>query len=191
MLGDVPDPGALAQPSLEAADLAGAAGVLPDARQHLEQRLDEAGDRVGREVLEHAEVDDQLDRRLVVPVVRSAVDAGLDDLQLRAWHGAGRRAGGRPLDPQRRVATVRSLAGLPVHPAGALRPASRALRCRVIGSLGGDAPDQAPGLVRRRLEAGELAIGGADRAQRRHELALADVEPIAGRERVERDARRP
>ena len=59
VLGDVADPGALAQPIREAADPPRAAGVLPDAGQHLQQRLREAGDRVRREVLEDAEVDDR------------------------------------------------------------------------------------------------------------------------------------
>ena len=181
VLGHVPDPGALAQPILEAADPPGAAGVLADAGQHLEQRLGEAGDGVDREVLEHAEVDDELDGRVVVPVVRPAVDAGLDDLQLRLRDRSGRRAGGSALARARAPLRASSLAGL-LDAAGAERAAAGALGSRVVGALGGDAADQAAGRVGGGLEAGQLAIGGAHRAQRRHQLSLAEVEPIARRQ---------
>ena len=189
MLGDVSEPGALAQPVLEAADPARSAGVLADSGQHLEQRLHEAGDRVAREMLEHAEVDDQLDGRLVVPVVRPAVDAGLDDLQLGTRLRSCRRAGHGALDS--RGATRRrghSLASRSMRLARCARRPSP-FRCRVVGSLGSDAPDQATRLVGGRLQAGKLAIGGAHRSQRRHQLSLPDVEPIARGKRVERDAR--
>ena len=190
VLGDMPDPGALVQPIGEAADAPGAARVLADAGQHLEQSLAEAGDRVRREVLEDPEVDDELDRRVVVPVVRAAEDPGLDDRQLRSagpsraarWPPSARDGRGRPwslaglLDATRRAESA---------------PPTSPLRRGVIGPFGGDAPDQALRAVHRGLEARELAIGRAHRAQRCHELALAEVEPIAGRQRVERDAARP
>ncbi len=149
------------------------ARVLPDAGQHLEQRLGEAGDRVRREVLEDAEVDDELDGRVVVPVVRPAVDTGLDDPQLRFRARAGWGAGRRPRATRASCgrACRASLAGLLVDAASAQRAPASALRCRVVGALGRDAADEAPRAVRGRLEAGELAIGGADGSQRRHELA--------------------
>ena len=178
VLGDVADPGALAQPIGESADAPGAAGVLADAGQHLEQRLGEAGDRVRREVLEHAEVDDELDRRVVVPVVRPAEDARLDDRQLGpreapAGRWPRRARGGR-------VGRASwSLARL-LDAAGAQRaPPPGALGRGVVGALGGDAADEASRAVHGGLDARELAIGRAHRAQRRHELALAEVEPIA------------
>src|SRR5918992_38138 len=90
VLGHVPGPRPAAQPPLEAARAAGAAGVLPDAGEHLEQRVVEAGEPVRWELLEDAKVDDQLDRRVVAPVVGPAVDARLDDAQLGPRHQAGR-----------------------------------------------------------------------------------------------------
>ena len=71
VLGDVADPGALVQPLDEPAAPAAAAGVVGQAGQPLDQRVGEAGQLVGGEVLQDAEVDDQLDRRLVVPHVRA------------------------------------------------------------------------------------------------------------------------
>src|SRR5918992_31595 len=79
VLGHVPGPRPAAQPPLEAARAAGAAGVLPDA-----------GEPLRWELLEDAEIDDQLDRRVVAPVVGPAVDARLDDAQLGPRHHGGR-----------------------------------------------------------------------------------------------------
>ena len=82
VLGDVADPRALDQTFAEAASLAERAGVLADARQHREQPVDEPRDRVRGPVLEHAEIDEQPDARVVAPVVRAAEDLGLDDPQV-------------------------------------------------------------------------------------------------------------
>ncbi len=48
-----------------------------------EQLVGEPGQGVGRELLEAAEVDDEVDRPVVVPDVGAAVDPGLDDLRGR------------------------------------------------------------------------------------------------------------
>ena len=91
VLGDVPQPGALVEPLHEPAALAAGAGVLAQPGQHLEQVVGEAGDRVGGEPLERAEVDDEVDRLVVGPHVGTAVDPGLDDGQVgrRSFgHGA-------------------------------------------------------------------------------------------------------
>ena len=134
----------------------------------VEQRLGEAGDRVRRELLEHAEVDDQLDGRLVAPVVRPAVDARLDDLQLAGGLellAAGRGALASSPSSARRSAAWRarcSFARLLVAMARAERaPPPRALRGGVVGALGRDAADQAAGAVRGAGDARQLAIGGA------------------------------
>ena len=82
MLGDVADPGALVQPLDEAAAPAAAAGVVGQTGQPLDQPIGEAGQQVGGEVLQHPEVDHELDRRLVVPDVRAPVDPAGDDPQV-------------------------------------------------------------------------------------------------------------
>ncbi len=79
VLGHVPGPGAVPQPGDEPAAAAQRAGVILERGQQLDQRLDEARDRVARELLEHAEVHDLADHRLPGPVVRAAQDARLDD----------------------------------------------------------------------------------------------------------------
>ena len=79
VLGDVAEPGALVEPLDEAAALAAGAGVLAQPGQHLEQVVGEAGDGVGRELLQRAEVDDEVDRALVGPDVGAAVDPRLED----------------------------------------------------------------------------------------------------------------
>ena len=82
VLGHVAEPGALVQPLHEPAPTAAAAGVVGQPGQPLDQRVGEAGQLVGGEVLQDAEVDHQLDGRLVVPDVRTAVDPAGDDLQV-------------------------------------------------------------------------------------------------------------
>ena len=82
VLGDVAEPGALVEPLHEAASTTAGAGVLAQAGQRLEQVVGEAGEGVGGVLLEHAEVDDEVDRLLVGPDVGAAVDAGLDDGQI-------------------------------------------------------------------------------------------------------------
>ena len=59
--------------------------------QHLQQVVGEAGQRVGRELLQRAEVDDEVDRLVVGPDVGAAVDAGLEDREVgRGAFGHGR-----------------------------------------------------------------------------------------------------
>ena len=82
VLGDVSRPRALAEALAEAAPAAERAGMLRDPGQHLEEAVDEAGDRVRGPVLERPEVDEEPDRRVVGPEVRAAEDLGLDDLQV-------------------------------------------------------------------------------------------------------------
>ena len=96
VLGDVAGPGAVTQPGDEPAAAAQRAGVVLERRQERDERVGEARDLVGREVLEHAEVDEQADDRLARPVVRAAQDAGLEDAQRGqrlGRGGAGRRRG--------------------------------------------------------------------------------------------------
>ena len=57
--------------------------------QQLDEPVGEAGQGVGGVALEHAEVDDEVDRRVVRPDVAAPVDAGLDDAQVGGG-GAGR-----------------------------------------------------------------------------------------------------
>ncbi len=82
VLGDVAEPGALVEPLDEPAAAPAGAGVLAQPGQHLEQVVGEARQRVGREVLERAEVDDEVDRLVVGPHVGAAVDPGLEDRQV-------------------------------------------------------------------------------------------------------------
>ena len=83
VLGDVAQPGALVEPLDEAAAASARARVLAQAGQHRDQVVGEAGQRVGGELLERAEVDDEVDRLVVGPDVGAAVDARLEDLQVR------------------------------------------------------------------------------------------------------------
>ncbi len=79
---DVPQPGALvlAQAPHEAAGLLVGAAVLVQARQCLEQRLDEGiAEAAGRPRLEFAEIDDVPDDPEVGPDIRTNVDVGADD----------------------------------------------------------------------------------------------------------------
>ena len=87
VLGDVAGPGAVAQPRDEPAAAAERAGVVLERREEGDERVGEARDLVGREVLEDAEIDEQADDRLARPVVRAAQDAGLEDAQRgqRLW----------------------------------------------------------------------------------------------------------
>jgi len=75
VLGDVAEPGPLAQSLDEPSGLTPRAGVPLQARQQLEELVGEEGDGVRRVALEDAEVDDEMDRLLVGPDVRAAVDA--------------------------------------------------------------------------------------------------------------------
>ena len=83
VLGDVAEPGALVEALDEAALLATRARVVLQAGEEFDEAIREAGDRVRRVVLEHAEIDDEVDRGVVGPHVRAAVDARADDAQRR------------------------------------------------------------------------------------------------------------
>jgi hypothetical protein len=85
VLGYVANPGALVEPLCEAASPTATAGVVHQARQPLQQSLDESGELVGREVFQHAKIDNELDCRFVVPDVRTAEDPAGDDLEIRMW----------------------------------------------------------------------------------------------------------
>ena len=108
VLRDVAQPRPLLEPREEAATPAQRAGVLLHRGQQRLDRVGEAEDRVGRELLEHAQVHQHPDDRTVRPDVGAAQDARLHDAQggLRArgdggghvprWlrlarHGAGHR----------------------------------------------------------------------------------------------------
>src|SRR4029079_14445317 len=78
-LRDMTEPGALFEPLQESTAEAPRARVPGDAGQGIEQPVDEPGQGVGGELLQGTEVDDQVDRRLEGPHVRTSVDAGLLD----------------------------------------------------------------------------------------------------------------
>ena len=82
VLRDVAGPRALDQPFAEPSGVSSRARMLSDAGKRVEQGLCEALDRVGRPELERAEVDEQLDRRLVGVVVGPAEDALVDDREV-------------------------------------------------------------------------------------------------------------
>ena len=79
VLDDVPGPGALDQPLDEATVPAAGALVVVQAGQQGDQGLGEAGQRVGRELLQPADVDDHVDGHLVGVVVRAPVHPKLPD----------------------------------------------------------------------------------------------------------------
>ena len=83
VLRDVAQPGAVLQARNEPAAPAERAGVVLERRNELDQGLVEAGDRVARKVLEHAEIDEHRDRRAARPDVRPAQDARVEDAQRR------------------------------------------------------------------------------------------------------------
>ncbi len=66
------EPGALAQALAEATDFADAAMVLGQRRQRGAEAIDETGQAVGGPVLQHAQVEPNLQRRAVSPQVRAA-----------------------------------------------------------------------------------------------------------------------
>ena len=79
VLGDVAEPGPLAEPADEAAATAQRAGVVVERREHADEGVGEVRDRVARPALEVAEVDEHPDDRLRRPVVRAAQDPALED----------------------------------------------------------------------------------------------------------------
>ena len=118
-----PDPRAVPQPRDEAAAPAERAGVVLEGRQQRDERVGEARDLVRRELLEHAEVDEQPDDRLAGPVVRAAQDARLEDAQ--------RRRGPLGAAPSARGATVALARGSAGRGLGHVAPPA---------SAGGDRP---------------------------------------------------
>ena len=121
VLGDVPEPGAFVEPLHEATAAAARARVVLEAGQHLEELLGEAGQLVGRVVLERAQVDDEVDGLLVGPDVRAAVDAGLQDGEV------GRGAFGHDSVPPHGI-------GGAAGPAPARAPGACCRSCCVCGS---------------------------------------------------------
>jgi len=95
VLGDMPQPGALAQPLHEPAPAADPAGVVDQPGEQGEQVVGERRDRVRGEGLQRPEVDQQVDGLVVRPVVGPAVDPGLQDLEIRPGAEVGLRARGR------------------------------------------------------------------------------------------------
>ena len=172
VLGDVAGPGAVAEPRDEPAAPAERAGVVLEGRQQLDERLDEARDRVRRELLEHAEVDEHADDRLARPVVRAAQDARLEDAQRRLRARLARRA---PCDRGPRAGGVaRGRASRIAVPSAATSRLLASGRPRVAG--------------RRRSARGGLAAAGQGvQGRRRDPVAPAQVEAVARRQRVQHD----
>ncbi len=96
VLGNMAGPGAVAEAGQEAAAPVEGAGVILERRHPLDQAVDEAGNRVARELFEAAEVHDHPDDLRTRPVVGTAEDPRLQDLQVgrRLGRAAGRRRGG-------------------------------------------------------------------------------------------------
>ena len=82
VLGDVTQPGAFAQALDEATLDPARAAVILQRGEELEEPIGESVDRVGRIVLQHTEIHDQVDRRLIGPDVAAAIHAGLHDPQV-------------------------------------------------------------------------------------------------------------
>jgi hypothetical protein len=79
MLGDVPQPSPLPQPSLEAAADPQRTAVPADPGQQLQEGVGEAGEAVGRIFLETAEIDLDADHRGVAEIMGPAIDPHLGD----------------------------------------------------------------------------------------------------------------
>jgi hypothetical protein len=103
VLGDVARPRAVAEPGEESAAPVERAGVVLERGHEGDEAVHEARDRVRRERLEGAEVDQHPDDRRPRPVVRPAEHARLEDAERRLGGGAptggavGRGAGSRAL----------------------------------------------------------------------------------------------
>ena len=166
VLGDVADPGPVAQPGDEPAAPAERAGVVLERRQQRDQRVGEVRELVRRVLLEDAEVDEHADDRLARPVVRAAQDARLEDPQ-------GRRRAGRSRPPAARRPRA----------AGAARRCGAA-RCRPrdSSSPGWSAPSR-PALSWTRPRRRAARAGSASRRVRDGAGRI-----VARRQRVEHDA---
>ena len=121
------------------------------------RRIDEARDRVRRELLEDAQVDEHPDDRLARPVVRAAQDARLEDAQASARGPRSRRGGG--------AASTRAW----------MRSGSRSSGASVMVSRRPAGPLDA---LRRRQRV---------QRRRRDALAPPQVEAVARRQRVQDD----
>ena len=129
VLGDVAGPGAVTQAGDEPAAPAEGAGVVLERRQERDERVGEARDLVGREVLQDPEIDQQADDRLARPVVGTAQDAGLEDAQRGQRLGRGGR--GRGLGPWPACACRRRFRGLG-HAGPPLRWMAASVRRRAL-----------------------------------------------------------
>ena len=171
VLGDVTEPGALLEPLEEAAAVAPRARVPGDAGQRVEQPVDEPGQGVGREVLERTEVDDQVDRRLEGPHVRTAVDAGLQDREVGTG-GAHWSLTGCSLVLLRLVAGASGVV---------LLERDETAFQQVEAGTGGQRVDDRPGNEQRGTELGERRVGDDRRAVSDEDAAGADdlEQPLA------------
>src|SRR5207247_2459845 len=91
VLGDVAEPGPVAQATEEAAPLAVRAAVLLERGQAADEPFDEAGDHVARVLLELLEVEGEADHGPVAIEARPPVDAGFDELHSGSSALAGAR----------------------------------------------------------------------------------------------------
>ncbi len=170
VLRHVAGPGALPEARDEPAAAAQAAGVVLERGQHLDQRVHEAGDRVGGELLQDAQVHDLADHRRPHPVAGASQDAGLQDAKrgfraglARSVRGAtlgGRRLGARRRGPPRplRGCGVRLRHLGPSSPARAWEPeCTRRVARRGAGPAA--RPAARPGDLRRAAWSGRARRG--------------------------------
>ena len=158
VLGDVADPGAVAQPADEAPASPQRAGVVLERRQERDEGVGEVRELVRRVLLQDAQVHEHPDDRLARPVVGAAQDAGLEDPQGR--RGPSRSGNGRPGPGRARSAAL-----------GAGRGCGLGHGTPSRSTAWDDGPDRRAGLAGRGLAAGQGVQG----------LATSGVRDDAGR----------
>jgi hypothetical protein len=85
VLGDVADPSSLVQPLYEAAAAAAATAVISQAGQPLYQTVGEPRQCIGRKVLQHSKINDELNGWFIVPDVWTPKDSTRNDLEIWGW----------------------------------------------------------------------------------------------------------
>ena len=168
------------------------AGVVLERGQQLDERVDEARDRVARELLEHAEVDDLADDGLARPVVGAAQDPRLEDAQRRLRAARCRAIAARRLRrPSVRAAWAAVFLGR-FRGAGSACASWTLLACwdRSVRGRGAGSASAVRRLTRRASARGRISSGEPPRAApgAATRVPPAEVEPVAGRQAVQHDA---